>query len=325
MSKDQNHYRLLDVPRNADLDTIKQAYREQIRRHHPDQLAGERARLARGDDIKALRAIERRIADSKKITQRINTAYAVLSDSARRREYDKQLDKSTDMAAAYERRTTKSRPHHHPDQAPTLAEEATPWVMMAILFVGLVIISYGIRGFLIGVEEVQQARPTAIGLNAIEIQATQNMDYATEVVRTQRALRPTSTPRLLTDVLAAADALFELGSYSYAIEQYTQVIADDAQNINAHFGRGLAYAALFAETDETSDFAAALIDFENTLQIDDAYMDVLRERGLLYYARWQDSALESDANNALTDLEAYTENLDTVEDNVVAALADLRE
>lgn len=332
MSNHHDHYQTLGLPRTADIDAIKRAYREQIRKYHPDQLAGERARLARGDDIQALRDIEKRIRQAKTMTQRINTAYAVLSDAARRRDYDAWLaDTNTAKASQavhewrsahpdYERRAVKSRPHRRPDQAPTLAEEAAPWLMIAALFIGLALVSYMIRGFLIGVETAQTARPTAIGFDANEIQAMQNATSTVYALRTQRAAEPTSTPRPLSAILAAGDALYEMGSYALAIEVYDDAIKAAAHEAAIYHKRAQAYAALYRETQSETDFAAALIDFERALQLDDSLRDVLRVRGLLYYGRWQRTAAPADAANARADLEAYAAQGEALDEAVRAAL-----
>jgi curved DNA-binding protein CbpA len=60
-----NLYDILGVMPDADADTIKKAYRREAMRHHPDR-GGDKARAAA-----------------------INDAYAVLSDPARREQYDR--------------------------------------------------------------------------------------------------------------------------------------------------------------------------------------------------------------------------------------------
>ena len=64
----QNHYELLGVTPDAGFDSIRQAYRELARRHHPDRTNGDPAHRERFETITA--------------------AYEVLIDPARRMEYD---------------------------------------------------------------------------------------------------------------------------------------------------------------------------------------------------------------------------------------------
>ena len=65
-------YRILGVPETADADEIRRAYRLLARQHHPDVSAAEDAHTFR----------------------RIREAYEVLSDEARRRDYDAGRDES---------------------------------------------------------------------------------------------------------------------------------------------------------------------------------------------------------------------------------------
>ena len=64
-----NYYVILGVPRDADLDTIRSAFRALVRRYHPD--AGE------GSSAERFRQIV--------------TAYETLSDPIRRGHYDRRL------------------------------------------------------------------------------------------------------------------------------------------------------------------------------------------------------------------------------------------
>jgi hypothetical protein len=66
MDTHENYYAILGIPTNADMDTVKHAYRQLARRYHPD-LTGS------GDALEM---------------KRINRAYAVLGDPEKRRHYD---------------------------------------------------------------------------------------------------------------------------------------------------------------------------------------------------------------------------------------------
>src|SRR6188508_289025 len=119
----ENHYRTLGVAPTAKLDGIKQAYRQQIRLYHPDTFASRRSEVLRLGDASRLIAIEKEIDNAKKMTQRINAAYAILSDVDARAKYDRLFNEERQAkreAKAYEqrmrssddgRRTVKSRPH----------------------------------------------------------------------------------------------------------------------------------------------------------------------------------------------------------------------
>jgi DnaJ-class molecular chaperone len=72
MPRQPNHYRILDVALSADHAEIQHAYRELAKRYHPDRVPVERREWARAQ------------------MARINAAYAVLGDPARRATYDRQ-------------------------------------------------------------------------------------------------------------------------------------------------------------------------------------------------------------------------------------------
>ncbi|GER88429.1 hypothetical protein KDW_25910 [Dictyobacter vulcani] len=92
MDTPENYYAILGVPADADIDTIKRAYRQLARRFHPD-LAGPEG------------AVE---------MKRINRAYAVLSDAEKREQYDSILGGVVDVR----RRFTRPRPQPHTPEDP---------------------------------------------------------------------------------------------------------------------------------------------------------------------------------------------------------------
>ena len=67
----QNHYETLGVPTSASLEEIRRAYRILARRYHPDVNPGK---------------------SSEEKFKLIAEAYRVLSDEAKRREFDHELD-----------------------------------------------------------------------------------------------------------------------------------------------------------------------------------------------------------------------------------------
>ena len=68
----KDYYKILDVPRNADEKTIRQAFRKLARQHHPDVNPNDKKAEARFKEI--------------------NEAYQVLNDAERRAKYDQVLE-----------------------------------------------------------------------------------------------------------------------------------------------------------------------------------------------------------------------------------------
>lgn len=87
----QNYYQLLDVPPHASLEEIKAAYRQRIKRYHPDHYAGRRARYLAAQDWENVGAIDAKIHHAEEMTRAINSAYRVLSDPRQRRRYNLEL------------------------------------------------------------------------------------------------------------------------------------------------------------------------------------------------------------------------------------------
>jgi DnaJ-class molecular chaperone len=68
----KDYYKILGVPRNADAQTIRQAFRRLARQHHPDVNPGDKSAEQRFKEI--------------------NEAYQVLNDAERRAKYDQVLE-----------------------------------------------------------------------------------------------------------------------------------------------------------------------------------------------------------------------------------------
>jgi tetratricopeptide (TPR) repeat protein len=79
-----NHFEVLDVPENADRETIRRAFEQAIWRFHPDQLVGEYERLQ---------------PLAKEIVCRIGTAYRVLENDESRAQYRRSLAEYPHLAA----------------------------------------------------------------------------------------------------------------------------------------------------------------------------------------------------------------------------------
>jgi DnaJ-class molecular chaperone len=73
-----NYYLMLGVPCNESKEGVRQAFREIVKRYHPDRVTSERLGFF----------------------QQIVEAYHVLADPERRRDYDRELDHSDEYAAA---------------------------------------------------------------------------------------------------------------------------------------------------------------------------------------------------------------------------------
>jgi curved DNA-binding protein len=88
----KNYYKTLGVPRTADAETIKKAFRKLARQHHPDANKGDKK--------------------SEEKFKEINAAYEVLSDPEKRRQYDQ-------YGPDFERRTSGGARREQPsDWAP---------------------------------------------------------------------------------------------------------------------------------------------------------------------------------------------------------------
>lgn len=92
----EDFYRILGVSPAASADEIKSAYRELVKKYHPDLFYTSREKSRANEKL-----------------QRINDAYAVIGDSARRREYDEKRSRRTTISrtrsASPVRRTSPKR------------------------------------------------------------------------------------------------------------------------------------------------------------------------------------------------------------------------
>jgi curved DNA-binding protein len=75
----ENHYAVLGLDRHCTHLQIRDAYRRLAKRHHPD--------------------LNQRSAETEMRIQALNAAHEILSDSARRRAYDRELDHASQAAA----------------------------------------------------------------------------------------------------------------------------------------------------------------------------------------------------------------------------------
>lgn len=341
MTTGKTHYDVLGVRMDASNDAIKRAYRDLIRRYHPDQFVAEHSRLKADGNVSALHALEREIEAAHKRTQSINSAYAVLSDPTARTRYDQTLKPKPaaprfNRSATYQhpadtRRTVKQRPHQRRQQR-TRADDAIPFVLLGVLFVGLLAGSALISDFFgfssapsVTLPEAATSRPGFT--SAFDLQATTSAEQATIAARLEKLAQPTATPRGIQASVSSADAFLELESYELAVEGYTEAIARDDTNAELYFKRGQAYGGLYyTDNDDTRPYVQALIDYARALELDAAFYPVLRERGLLHFEHYRltgDATAESGARN---DLSAYVQLTASQEDDaVISALAILNQ
>lgn len=91
------YYEILGVEKNSNQEEIKKAYRSAAKKYHPD--ANE-------------------VANATLIFRMINEAYDILSDTAKRREYDRTLDAPKAQQPSSPQPQREAYTHHRPDPAP---------------------------------------------------------------------------------------------------------------------------------------------------------------------------------------------------------------
>jgi molecular chaperone DnaJ len=103
------HYRTLGVPPDATTEEIRAAYRALARRHHPDRSPHDAGAMAR-----------------------INEAYRVLGEPARRAVYDASLRGTGSAAGSAAARPAPTRVPDEP--RPPLPEARYPWKLVVFMF-----------------------------------------------------------------------------------------------------------------------------------------------------------------------------------------------
>jgi curved DNA-binding protein CbpA len=282
MSKPVNHYQLLGVSSSADADTIKRAYHAKMRQYHPDQFIARRKTLEQKRDYGALVRLDREVAQAQHQAQQINAAYAVLSDNARRAEYDLRLQRPLTVATASvvpadEPRTTpRQRPHRAPATPPK--PEQFPRVLAGVFIVGLTIAMSVISGFF---------RPSSSSPQQAGFRLTQTIAYipagSMDATATARAQQPTSTPRSIASYLQAAENFAQQELFNLAETQYSLAltIATPTEQAKIYYQRGQLRAL-------QNNWRGAIEDFDQVIAFDPQYTEAYRERGWLYLQRWQE-------------------------------------
>jgi tetratricopeptide (TPR) repeat protein len=348
MAELPDHYAVLGVAPSADEATIKAAYRERIRKYHPDRYSGELAQARADEDVVAIRRAEKRLEQAKQQTKRINTAYRTLKDPAERRRYDRlrqpptrvefQDDRTGPGASrsySYARNAQNtqntqantghtgytSTRHGYDDpgnqRARATAEanrrgdndEKVPWAFMGALVIVLALVFTGLTSmFNLG--------PRDYVVGATELPAWRIPAGSVDATATAVANMPTPTPRDSSANIQAANVLFERQSYTNAIELYTRVIDSGDADAFVYFRRAESYRVI-------GELDAALTDYNIALATDASLTDAYLGRGLAYYGQWWQTRSDTTANAARTDLERYQESTGADDADLRAILADL--
>lgn len=302
MTADLNYYDMLGIVPSADLDTVKRAYRDQMRRYHPDAFLGKMAKARQVGDLKQIRTLEKEIEESKHKTQQINTAYSVLSDAAKRQTYDMRRagvpqQRSTPYAPEqdpYRAGPYAARDAHNPTRqtrppvqsAPPPPNDSFPTLLLTILIGGLLLVVGSVVALMAlpapedGLPVINDGR-----VSAQDLQGTTTANQATRIAWTQAAVDPTHTPRSLVQEVQTGDRFADDGNYALAIEMYSNAINDGYTGDDVYTKRGLAYLL----SSDSARVSNAVVDFTRAIQQDSANAAAYRGRALAYVTLWRET------------------------------------
>ena len=336
MSVEEDYYEVLGIPPSADLEQIKRAYREQMRRYHPDAFLGQMAKARETGDLREIRNLERKIEESKRKTQAINIAYSVLSDAAQRQTYDMRRAgvpeqrsapyspnddpyRAGPYAARNYHNPTRSAPRAAPRPRPT-PNDSFPLALFVLLGAGL----FFIMGTLIFIgtlpppdDDLPLARDGR--LSARQLQATESAKQATRIAWTQIAMQPTFTPSPPEEEVRRGDALRLEQSYALAVELYTRAINQNYEGEQVYFKRGLAYLGM----GDPRSLQLALADFDRALLRDPHNAAAYQERAVTRAGLWTLSRDEALLALIYADVDAFIELGGQPDERLQAVLAAL--
>lgn len=84
----RDYYAILGVSKDASFEEIKGQFKRLMKEHHPDQYNGLKARYVLNGDKMLLKILEDKIKEEEERCKLINEAFGILSDSAKRKQYD---------------------------------------------------------------------------------------------------------------------------------------------------------------------------------------------------------------------------------------------
>ncbi len=273
MNTAKNHYELLGIARTASADEIKAAYRQQIKRHHPDRLAGRRAEYLRQDNFKKVAEIDAQIQQAQAICQQMNAAYGVLSDPSKRRLYDLGLTaRYTQQTYTPPPRPTYTQTAYTPPARPRPKSRRSEKGIRVFVMIGLLL---GFLRLLGEIERPNDRDPFAGARSVDYFDNTLGQDFA---IQGQRS--------------------YDTGDYAAAISNYNQAIVF-LPSAQLYYQRGLTYHAL-------GDFTGAILDFTMALTLNPQLVEAYKARGDAFYGRWQQNGNTIDQTSAMDDFSYYT-------------------
>ncbi len=346
MSDRDDHYAALGVTPDASQVTIKKAYLELIRRHHPDRLAAAYSRARASGDAQRRQTLQDAIDRATQTSRQINTAYHVLSNPERRQRYDasrqkpvpappppidpederltisqrRRIHRAQREAILREREKQKqSAPRPRPGAAaPASAPEvssASPLAYAAVFIASAAILGLVIAGLTGGSapeEEVVRQRVLAGTAHAIE-----------STVVGLRSDQVQITPSSLTPDphLEKGDQYYSITNYDEAVKSYTMSINRNPDSALRYYRRGLARRA---PVDVDADaLRAAIADFSRTLELDASFIMAYRARGLTYLELWAQTNDDAYRGSALRDLQDYFTRDGRSDDEIEMLIASL--